>query len=144
MPYEPSGLVYDEDVIISMVEAGLGLYPSAKWYHGACREKVACVDLELDMDNMQIIIAWRKSDHRPVLQDFVDIAQRYFAGEEFQLSPPLPALGKEGRAAWVLQPPLFSPGIETIGPDRPPRSVRQACLNWTAHPSWDPAAMPTS
>ena len=88
VPYEPSGLVYDEDVIISMVEAGLGLYPSAKWYHSACREKVACVDLELDVDNMQIIIAWRKSDHRPVLQDFVDIAQRYFAGEDFQLPPP--------------------------------------------------------
>lgn len=113
MPYEPSGLVYDEDVIISMVEAGLGLYPSAKWYHGACREKVACVDLELDMDNMQIIIAWRKSDHRPVLQDFVDIAQRYFAGEEFQLSPPCQPW-KRGAAAWFCSRPSFLRGLKLL------------------------------
>lgn len=54
-----------------------------------------------------------KSDHRPVLQDFVDIAQRYFAGEEFQLSPPCQPW-KRGAAAWFCSRPSFLRGLKLL------------------------------
>lgn len=59
VPLTGASIVENEEAIISMVEAGLGLYPASTWYRRVYADRIDCVPLELDVENMQIVIAWR-------------------------------------------------------------------------------------
>lgn len=57
--YDDNSPVPNEDTIFSMVESGMGIYPTSTWYAQSFEGRVACVPLELDVENTQIVVAWR-------------------------------------------------------------------------------------
>lgn len=82
VPFTATSPVDNEEAIVSMVEAGLGLYPASTWYRRAYEDRVACVPLELDVERMQIVIAWRDAELDAVARDFAACARAVFDGLE--------------------------------------------------------------
>ena len=58
VPYSPESAVGDEEAVVLMVEAGLGVYPAATWYCDALANRVDWVPLELDVESMYITVMW--------------------------------------------------------------------------------------
>ena len=78
-PFAKESLVENEEAIVSMVEAGLGIYPASDWYRRAPEDRVDCVPLELDVENMQIVVLWKDPDMDDVALDLVRCAKKLFA-----------------------------------------------------------------
>ena len=58
IPYSDESAVGDEEAVVLMVEAGLGVYPAATWYCDALANRVDWVPLELDVESMYITVMW--------------------------------------------------------------------------------------
>ena len=67
--YDDHSPVPNEDTIFSMVESGMGIYPASTWYAQSFEGRVACVPLELDVENMQIVVAWRGEEYDDLAYD---------------------------------------------------------------------------
>lgn len=78
VPFCIEGIVHNEEAIISMVEAGLGIYPASTWYQHAFEEKAICVPLELNVENMQIVIIWKNPTFRNIARDLASCARKIF------------------------------------------------------------------
>lgn len=78
VPFTASSPVDNEETIISMVEAGLGVYPASTWYRRAYENRVVCVPLELDVERMQIVVAWSDPGLDAVAHGFAACARVVF------------------------------------------------------------------
>ena len=76
VPYDARSPVPNEDTIFAMVESGLGIYPASTWYARSFEGRVACVPLELDVENMQIVIAWRGEELDTLASDLATRTKR--------------------------------------------------------------------
>ena len=78
VPYREDSLVHNEESIMSMVAAGIGLYPAATWYRHAFAENVRCIPLKVDVVKMKIVLAWRKRELDEKASVMAEITQRMF------------------------------------------------------------------
>lgn len=67
--YDERSPIPNESTIFSMVESGLGIYPASTWYARSFEDRVVCVPLELDVENMQIVIAWHSEEFDSLASD---------------------------------------------------------------------------
>ena len=79
VPYTPEGLVANEEAIISMVEAGLGLYPATGWYKLVLGDRVDCVPLELDIEGMYAVVMWMSNEFEGIAQAITHILRSIFS-----------------------------------------------------------------
>ena len=80
IPYQPDSLVNNEEAIMSMVEAGLGCYPAAALFSRMIPNNVACIPLNLKVDNMEIVVAYLSPEVSEFALHIREIAQKIFEG----------------------------------------------------------------
>lgn len=78
IPYTAESPIPNEETILSMVEAGIGLYPAADWYQQALEDRIDCIPLDLDVESMQIVIMWKDETLDEIALDVASITKRQF------------------------------------------------------------------
>lgn len=81
VPYANDSFVADEDSIMVMVEAGVGLFPSTDWYKNTLQEQVECVPLDIDVESMQIGLLWKDQEVDSMAEDLAAIISDIFSHE---------------------------------------------------------------
>ena len=82
IPFEADSIIHNEETILSMVSAGIGLYPAAAWYRHSCPANVRCVPLKIQVVNMVIVLAWIKDELDEQAKAMADIARNLFQQAE--------------------------------------------------------------
>ncbi|WMJ84404.1 LysR family transcriptional regulator [Oscillospiraceae bacterium LTW-04] len=83
LQYKDEDIIYDEEVVLSMVAGGLGLFPTSRWYNQYLpyKNNNKCLDLHINVENMKFVIAWQKDNNSFALKQFIDISQNYQWGK---------------------------------------------------------------
>lgn len=79
VPYTPESPVANEEAIISMVEAGIGLYPAVNWFKLLLDDRVDCVPLELDIEGPYAVVMWVSEEYEGIAQDLAHILRSIFS-----------------------------------------------------------------
>lgn len=79
IPYTDESPVSNEETIAAMVEAGIGLYPASTWYKRAFIDKVDFVPLSIDVEPMQIVVAWTREDIDIMAKTLASISKNIYA-----------------------------------------------------------------
>jgi DNA-binding transcriptional LysR family regulator len=74
VPFTEDSPIDGEEAIVSMVEAGLGIYPAAAQYRHAFTEDVVCLPLAIDAEHMLIVIAWRNAEYEAFASAIASLA----------------------------------------------------------------------
>jgi DNA-binding transcriptional LysR family regulator len=75
VPFTDDSPISGEEAIASMVEAGLGIYPAAVWFRLAFSDDVVCLPLEVDVEHMLIVVAWRNQCFTSLAEELANIAR---------------------------------------------------------------------
>jgi DNA-binding transcriptional LysR family regulator len=85
VPFTDDSPIYNEEAIVSMVEAGLGVYPAAVWFRRAFSDSVVCLPLDLEVEHMRIVIAWKDERLLPIAEELAAIVRDVFEGRTTEL-----------------------------------------------------------
>ena len=85
IPFTSESPVANEDAIISMVEAGLGLYPATNWYKQALEDRVDCVPLELDAEGLYVVVMWTNDYFEGIAEDIARISRAIYSKHQDEM-----------------------------------------------------------
>jgi DNA-binding transcriptional LysR family regulator len=76
IPYTDDSPIDGEEAIVSMVEAGLGMYPAARWYRYCFSDEIVALPVDIQVEHMFIVLAWHKHVFDEIAAAIADISRQ--------------------------------------------------------------------
>lgn len=70
-------IVNSIDEVLEMVEIGIGISPTSTCYKNYHSDKISYIDLELDVEPMDIVVAWLKENNNQAVHNLIEFIKKY-------------------------------------------------------------------